>query len=189
MSYFQGDMDITVEKIVWVVLALLAASMVGMILFDRLLPGTEQVGQRFYVRLIKSSFVENLPITAPTSYWGNQALMSIIDADRRGSLDETIPSSGYVVSLRIVNGGEGGPDIVALRFTPVGFGVPENPYVFLPDGTDISDGYFLPYHIPPKGTSDVTVLIPSNYVDREKVLIVTATFNDGTESSQSVPIP
>ncbi len=183
-------MDITVEKIVWIVLALLAASMVGMLLFERLLPGTEQVGQRFYVRLIKSSFLENLPLTTTTvSRSGSGYLMSIASSGTGGSLAETVPSSGYVISLRVVNGGEGGLDIVALGFTPVGFGVPGNPYVYLPDGTDISEGYTLPSHIPPRGTLDVTVLIPSRYVAQEKALVITATFSDQTKSSQSVPIP
>ncbi len=183
-------MNVTIEKVVWIVLALIAASMVGMLLFDRLLPETEQVGQRFYVRLIKSSFMENLPLTTTTpSNLGSPVLMSIVTSTGGGPLNGAIPSSGYMISLRIVNGGEERLDIIALRFTPVGFGVPGNPYVFLPDGTDISEGYPLPSHIPPKGTSDVTVLIPSQYVDKEKALVVTATFSDQTESSQSVPIP
>ncbi len=181
-------MDITIEKIVWIVLALLAASMVGMLLFDKLIPETEQVGQRFYVRLIKSSYVENLPLTTTVSSHGNTLLLSVITATG-SEPTESIPSGGYVISLRIVNGGEEGLDIVALKFTPVGFGVPENPLIFLPDGTDVTEGYPLPSHIPPKGTLDVTILIPSEYVDKEKTLVVTATFSDQTESSQSVPIP
>ncbi len=70
-------MDITVEKVVWIVLALLAASMVGVLLLDRLLPEAEQVGQRFYVRLIKSSFMENLPVTTTASDRGDVVLMSV----------------------------------------------------------------------------------------------------------------
>ena len=182
-------MDITVEKVVWIVLALLAASMVGVLLLDRLLPEAEQVGQRFYVRLIKSSFMENLPVTTTASDRGDVVLMSVRAQARDGTPHQTVPSSGYVISLRVVNGGEGGLDITSLKFTPVDFGVPGNPYVFLPDGTDISDGYQLPSYIPPKGSLDVTILVPSHYVGREKVLVVTATFSDQTESSQSVRIP
>ncbi len=182
-------MDITIEKVVWIVLALLAASMVGMLLFERLLPEAEQVGQRFYVRLIKSAFTENLPITTTVSDRSGIFLMSIGTSAGGKPSRGSIPSSGYVISLRVVNGGEGGLSIVSLRFTPVGFGVSGSPYVFLPDGRDISDGYQLPSHIPPKGSMDVTVLVPSRYVDKEKVLVVTATFSDQTESSQSVRIP
>ncbi len=155
-------MDVTVEKLVWVILAIITASMVGVFLMGRLIPQTQQVGQSMYVRLIKSTYMGELPTSG----------------------------SGYVITLRIVNGGEGGRNITSLAFQPVGFGASSgNSHVYLPDGTEITSGYNLTTPVPPKGTVDVTILVPSPYVSTGKSLVVTATFDDGTTSAISVMIP
>ncbi len=49
-------MQITVEKVVWIALVLVVVAVVGLFLMGQVLTGAQQVGQRFYVRLINSQY-------------------------------------------------------------------------------------------------------------------------------------
>ncbi len=49
-------MQITVEKVVWIALVLVVVAVVGLFLMGQVLTGAQQVGQRFYMRLINSQY-------------------------------------------------------------------------------------------------------------------------------------
>ncbi len=49
-------MQITVEKVVWIALVLVVVAVVGLFLMGQVLTGAQQVGQKFYVRLINSQY-------------------------------------------------------------------------------------------------------------------------------------
>ncbi len=52
-------MQITVEKVVWIALVLVVVAVVGLFLMGQVLTGAQQVGQRFYVRLINSQYSDS----------------------------------------------------------------------------------------------------------------------------------
>lgn len=141
-------MQITVEKVVWIALVLVVVAVVGLFLMGNVITQSQQVGQRFYVRLISSQYN---------------------DADQ-----------SYIVSFRLVNTGEGGHSITGVTIEPQGFATGATVTIISPPGT---------ITIPPKGTVDVTVKVSSGYVTGTKSLVVTCTFDDNTQASQSISIP
>jgi len=52
-------LQITVEKVVWIALVLVVVAVVGLFLMGQVLTGAQQVGQRFYVRLINSQYSDS----------------------------------------------------------------------------------------------------------------------------------
>ena len=52
-------MQITVETVVWIALVLVVVAVAGLFLMGQVITSSSQVGQRFYVRLISSQYVDS----------------------------------------------------------------------------------------------------------------------------------
>ena len=147
-------MQLSVETVVWVALALVVVAVVGLFLMGNVFTASQQTSQKFYVRLINSQYSPQY--------------------------------EGYIITLRVVNTGEGGATLEDLTFDPVGF----------PNGAemdvDLSGGGrddTLSVGLAPKASTDVTIGVISDYASGEKALVIEASFDDGSTAEVTVDIP
>ncbi len=140
-------MQLSVETVVWVALALVVVAVVGLFLMNSAITASQQTSQMFYVRLINSEY---------SPQYG-----------------------GYIITLRVVNTGEGGLDLTSLNFSATGF----------PNGAQVDanlDGSggdaTLSLDLAPKESRDITIGIISDYASGEKALVIGATFGSGSNT-------
>lgn len=162
-------MQITMEKIVWITLSLVIVAVVGWFLMGVATTHSNVASQKVYARLIQSSFNENCP--------------------------DSMSGSCYVVSIRIVNPGEGGMSLYMIQESfgggPVVARYDSGIFLMITGVFDeepmntLSTVGFRPgdiiwtypdlgmmVEIPPHEALDVTIEIDSVFVDGEKALIV-----------------
>ncbi|MCD6243995.1 MAG: hypothetical protein J7J65_02010 [Candidatus Korarchaeota archaeon] len=149
-------MQLSVETVVWVALALVVVAVVGLFLMGNVFTASQQTSQKFYARLINSEY---------SPQYG-----------------------GYIISVRVVNTGEGGSSINSLEFHAVGFsGDTVTVDADLSDSD--ADDTLSNLNLGPRESRDITVGVQSDYVSGEKALVIKATFDDGTTGEVSVTIP
>jgi len=148
-------MQLSVETVVWVALALVVVAVVGLFLMGNVFTASQQTSQKFYARLINSQYSEEY--------------------------------GGYIISVRVVNAGEGGSSIKSLKFYAVGFSDDTVDADLSDSGT--SNTLNLNPYLGPRESCDITVGVQSAYVSGEKALVIKATFDDGTTGEVSVTIP
>ncbi len=148
-------MQLSVETVVWVALALVVVAVVGLFLMNSAITASQQTSQMFYVRLINSEY---------SPQYG-----------------------GYIITLRVVNTGEGGKVLHRLTFYPTGF----------PNGAQVDVNHNgrpgpdnLIVDLDPRESCDITIGIISDYTSGSKALVVEADFNGGPYNIRtSVDIP
>ncbi len=148
-------MQLSVETVVWVALALVVVAVVGLFLMNSAITASQQTSQMYYVRLINSEY---------SPQYG-----------------------GYIVTLRVVNTGEGGKRLTTLTFYPTGF----------PSGASIdtdlngaSGPTSITVNLDPRESRDITRGILSDYASGSKALVVEADFSGGPYNVRiSVDIP
>ena len=148
-------MQLSVETVVWVALALVVVAVVGLFLMNSTITASQQTSQKFYVRLINSQY---------SPQYG-----------------------GYIITLRVVNTGEGGKTLHRLTFYPTGF----------PSGARVDVNYNgipgpdnLRVDLDPRESRDITIGIISDYASGNKALVIEADFSGGPYNIRtSVDIP
>lgn len=167
------------ENVSWLAMVLAMAIIAGLSVAYYISMMMGSLEEDLYIRVIRSEYVSNSPFSLAKG-----PMYSVLPTFLQGSSKEEGVGGGYLIDLRI--GNMMGEPLGELEFVPIGFGRGE---VFLSTGESITSGYHLDKPIPPKGSLELSIYIPSDYVPGEKVLLVKGILENGRVASKSVSIP